>query len=557
MQSTTPVQPSGRSWPRGALALALSIWAAGAAAATADPELLDILLKNGVITKDQHGALGKKGGDLSNADLLEILQKNGAITKDQYSNLSKKQATATAAAAPAKPQEKDAAHIKLGEKGLEIESNDGNFKMKVGGRIQVDSQVNWDDEGGPPGTALDNGVGFRRLRAYIEGLMFKDYEYKFEYDWARNGGGVNGITDAYLKYIHFKPFAITIGQLNEGKSMSSAGSANYLTFVERSLPHNAFLESGPASKYQVGAMAEMYDKVFNMPWMLRGGITTESVGAPAPGNSSNNGSGGNTNRNAFSGNTSYQLVGRGTLAPLYSKEDGYLLHTGVWGSWRSVNNNYNPDGTVRNGGWAFQSQPDSNVDRTAWNATGNLTKGIKGGKDWYEASEIAMFGAELAGSYGPVHMHAEYMQAQVSGHGYSSDDVLTGWVVQGGWFLTGENRPYDEKKAIWGRVVPNHNFLFGDGWGAWEVAARYDTLDMNTKHIAGGAMNAGTLALNWYLTPRVRFMTNWVHVFGTETGNAKACAYGLSSSGANTNDSINCFNGLSPDIWETRVAVDF
>jgi phosphate-selective porin OprO/OprP len=520
--------------------------------AAADKELLDILLKNGVINNQQYGALSQKGGEVSGGDLLEILQKNGAITKDQYATLSKKQsAPATAAAAPAKVEEKEAAHVKLGERGLEIESNDGNFKAKIGGRIQVDSQVNFNDNG-PPGTDLDNGVGFRRLRLYTEGVMFKDYEYRFEYDWARNGGGVNGITDAYLKYIRFKPFAITIGQMSEGKSMESVMSNNYLTFVERSLPNNAFIEAGPNSKYQMGIMAETFDKAFEMPWTLRGGLTTESVGAPAPGNSSNNTAAGNTNRNAFSGNTSYQLVGRGTLAPIYNKDDGTLLHTGVWGSWRSVNNNYNPDGTLRNGGWQYLSQPDSPIDRTNWVNTGNLTKGNRGAPGSFEAKEVAMFGAELAGAYGPVHLESEYMQAQISGHNYSSSDILTGWYVQGGWFLTGENRPYDDKKGTRNRLIPKSNFLFGDGWGAWEVAARYDTVDLSTKHINGGSINAFTLGVNWYLTPRVRLLTDWVHVLNTSTAVAGKCTY--TGTG---NDPISCFNGLSPDIWETAVRLDF
>ncbi|SMF93501.1 phosphate-selective porin OprO and OprP [Methylomagnum ishizawai] len=543
-----------RASRRPLVATAIAALSVGTAAA-ADTELLDVLLKNGTITQTQYRALSQKGGNLGGADLLEILQKNGAITKDQYSSLSKKQ-SAPVAAAPAKAEDKDAAHVKLGEKGLEIESNDGNFKAKIGGRIQVDTQVNFNDnhngQADHANTDLDNGVGFRRLRLYTEGIMWKDYEYRFEYDWARNGGGVNGITDAYLKYLHFKPFTITIGQMNEGKSMESVMSNNYLTFIERSLPNNAFIESGPNSKYQVGIMAETFEKAFNMPWTVRGGITTESVGAPAPGNSSNNTSAGNTNRNGFSGNTSYQLVGRGTLAPLYSKEDGYVLHTGVWGSWRSVNNNYNADGTYRNGGWQYLSQPDTDIDRTAWINTGNLTKGNKDAPGSFRADEVAMFGAELAGSYGPVHMEAEYMQAQIAGQGYSNQDLLQGFYVQGGWFLTGENRPYDEKKGTWNRVIPHSNFLFGDGWGAWEIAARYDTMDMNTKHINGGSINAGTLGVNWYLTPKVRFMTNWVHIFGTQTGSAGKC-----TTSATGNDTIGCFNGLSPDIWETAVRLDF
>ncbi len=547
----------------GAAAISFTTLFSGTSAA-ADKELLDILLKNGAINEQQYDALSQKGGDLGGNDLLQILKKNGAITKDQYNTLSKKQSVAvTTAAPPAKAEEKDAGHVKLGANGLELKSSDGDFKAKIGGRIQVDSQVNWNDPNGPPGTDLANGVGFRRTRLYTEGTLFKDYDYRFEYDFSRNNGGTQGITDAFLKYVYFKPFAISIGQRAEPKSMESVISNNYLTFIERPLPNNAFIEQGSNSKYQLGLQAETYDEVFDLPYTIRGGITTESVGAPGPGNSSDNSqgksnnpggtnaNGTNINRNAFSSNTSYQLVGRGTILP-YKDQDGNLIHTGVWGSWRSVNNNFNPDGAVRTGGWAFQSQPDSNVDRTNWINTGNLTT-AKTATSPREVNNVAMFGAELAGVFGPTHLEAEYMQAQISGKGYGGNDTLRGFYTAGGWFLTGESRPYDEKIGTWNRLIPKQNFLFGNGWGAWEIAARYDLMDMNTKHIRGGSLNTGTLALNWYLTPRVRLMTDWVHVFGTQTDSASSCKFPAQGSNA----SIVCFNGLSPDIWETRVQVDF
>jgi phosphate-selective porin OprO/OprP len=500
-------------------------------------------------------------------ELLDILLQNGAITKEQHSQLLRKESLKKedfTVGAKEKTEEKDNAHVRLGEKGLEIESADGNFKARIGGRLQVDSQVNWNDSGTPRGAALDDGVGFRRARLYTEGLLFKDYEYRFEYDFARNNGGTQGITDAYLKYLHFKPFAITIGQQNEGKSMESVMSNNYLTFIERSLPNNAFIEQGSNSKYQLGVTAETYDTLFGLPYTVRGGITTEAVGAPGPGNSSansqgtanspggTNANGTNINRNAFSGDTSYQLVGRGTFLP-FKDADGNLVHTGVWGSWRSINNNYNADGTLRTGGWAFQSQPDTNVDRTNWINTGNLTNGTRGAAGSFVVDNVAMFGAELAGVFGPTHFEAEYMQAQIAGTGYSSADVLEGYYVAGGWFLTGETRPYDEKRGTWGRIIPKRNFLFGNGWGAWEVAVRYDLMDMNTRHIRGGAINAGTLALNWYLTSRIRLMTDWVHVFNTSTASAGNCSF----PDQGRNAGIACFDGLNPDIWETAVRLDF
>jgi len=573
--------------------LILALFGTGAHGAAADKELLDILLKNGSINKDQYNSMAGKEG-LASSQLLEILSKNGTITKDQYTSLSSKTPAPAAAAVLRAPS--DGTHVTFGHNGgLEIVSNvkekdkdgkeimdkevkgaDGKpikeFSLKLGGRIQVDSEVNFNDNG-PRGTNLANGVGFRRARIYTEGVLFKDYEYRFEYDFARNNGGSQGITDAFVKYIHFAPFTLTVGQQNEGKSMESTMSNNYLTFVERSLPNNAFLEQGANSKYQLGVKGDYYDKAWEMPYTINAGITTESVGAPGPGNSSDNSQGAtnaaggtnsngtNINRNAFSGDTSYQLVGRATFAPVYQKDQA-LLHTGVWGSWRSINNNFNADGTVRTGGWAYQSQPDSSIDRTNWINTGNLTNTkVVGGKNVinHRVDDIAMFGAELAGTYGPVHAGAEYMQAQISGYGYSGSDTLEGFYAYAGWFITGENRPYDYKKGTWDRLIPKNNFLGGNGWGAFEVAYRYDLMDMNTKNINGGSIDAGTLAFNWYLSPRVRLMTNWVHVFNTNNGSAAAalpagkCAFPAQGGNAN----IGCFNGLSPDIWNTAVRIDY
>ncbi len=601
----------------------------------ASSQLLEILSKNGAISKDQytnltskdpslaapvvataapapvatlkapssrdgtHVTFGKTGGLEIVSNVKEpltdkfgkpVVDKDGKPVRDEEGNLvmvdKPKHRAADGRALD------DKGNPVVDEKGKPILDKNGNplkpdytkdFSFKLGGRIQVDSQINWNGNG-PYGTDLANGVGFRRARIYTEGVMFRDYEYRFEYDWARNNGGTQGITDAYLKWIAIPNFAVTVGQQNEGKSMESVMSNNYLTFIERSLPNNAFIEAGPNSKYQIGITAETWnkfalDKDWAMPYTVRGGLTTESVGAPGPGNSSGNSqgqtnnaggtnpNGTNINRNAFSGDTSYQVVGRGTLAPFYQKDVG-VLHTGVWGSWRSVNNNYNTDGTIRTGGWAYQSSPNTDVDRTNWINTGNLSSArvcaitIKGTCTAYkpvkQVNNIAMFGAELAGAYGPVHMSAEYMQAQIAGYGYSGSDTLQGFSVQGGVFLTGETRPYDVKKGTWDRLIPKNNFVGGDGWGAFEIAGRYDLMDMNTLHINGGSINTGTLGVNWYLTPRIRFMTDWVHVFSVNNNNSLRAAGGKCAFPAQgSSASIGCFTGLSPDIWEMAVRLDY
>lgn len=568
-----------------------------AAAAANDTKLLDALLKNGVINKTQYHELLKAGGNFTNDALLSVLAQNGAITKDQASSLVKGQAPAgatTAAAAGvtttpaiAKEAKTQDSYLHMGEKGLEFGSNDGNFKMKIGGRMQVDSMISWNPQQGnstnhqaPPDTQLSNGVTLRRARLYTEGVMWHDYEYRFEYDFARNWGGTSGITDAYVKYIRFAPFSVTIGQQNEGKSMESVMSNNYLTFIERGLPNNAYIEQSTNSKYQLGATAQMFDKAWGIPYVFNGGLTTTSLGYPTM-NTSPGATGGNNcfntgntnggagcqenNQNGWSGNQTYQLVGRGVVLP-YKDDDGNLLHVGAWGSGRTLTNTLNSDGTIRNGGWQFASQPDTNVDRTNYVNTYNMSKTV--GSKTYLAQHVNMFGAELAGAYGPFHTTTEYMWANVLGQGYTGNNATQGFSTNVGWFITGETRPYDEKKGTWNRVIPKANFSSGGGWGAFELAARYDLIDLNSqsKQINGGAMDIGTLGFNWYLTPRVRLMTNWVHVFavnngnspnsaGTGTGNSGTSCY--TSTANSGSPGIGCYNGVTPNVWETAVRMDF
>ena len=46
--------------------------------------------------------------------------------------------------------------------------------------------------------------------------------------------------------------------------------------------------------------------------------------------------------------------------------------------------------------------------------------------------------------------------------------------------------------------------------GAWEIAVRYDTIDLNDGPISGGEADQITLGLNWYLNPNTRIMWNYV-----------------------------------------------
>jgi phosphate-selective porin OprO/OprP len=91
-----------------------------------------------------------------------------------------------------------------------------------------------------------------------------------------------------------------------------------------------------------------------------------------------------------------------------------------------------------------------------------------------------------------------------------------GWYVEVLYFLTGENRVYDTKLPRFGRVVPNENYFFvpGEhgpilGRGAWQVGARYSTIDLNDAGINGGELDDVTLGLNWFLNPNLKLQWNY------------------------------------------------
>ena len=58
----------------------------------------------------------------------------------------------------------------------------------------------------------------------------------------------------------------------------------------------------------------------------------------------------------------------------------------------------------------------------------------------------------------------------------------------------------------------------GDGWGAWEIAARYSALDLNDEEVDGGDIRDITVGLNWYPNSYVRLLANYVYVLDINGG---------------------------------------
>ena len=463
----------------------------------------------------------------------------------------------------------DAVVVKL-EDGIHFATRDGNFTAAINGRMQVDSQINVNQNlssqygaattttgatGNVP-APLNDGTTIRRARLGMEGTFFKRSDYKFEYDFTRgNGLNAGGITDAFVRYTFSNPFSVKVGSFKEPFSMEEATSNRYLTFIERNMAVNTFVDNLNTYKVGIGANYSA-DR-----WLVASSLQTEGVGGyNAYGNNSLTSStgsavniNGGVNRNGGGGDTSWEVNTRIAGTPWMESKTKFL-HVGTWGSYININNTYTSTGAFDNGGIIFANGLGGNVDRSSILNTGNLTSGRRNAAGAFQANHLTRFGAETALVYGPFSAQAEYLQTDVSGHGYNQNESLNGYYGYATYFLTGESRNYRAKNAQWDRIKPNRNFDLKGGWGAWELAAGYDYMNLNSGAINGGSASTVKTGINWYPNSHLRVMANWVHALDINTQNA------VTYNGAGTvspNLTSRAFNGASLDMVETRVQLDW
>ena len=357
------------------------------------------------------------------------------------------------------------------KEGLRFDSADKSQRLRVGGRIMNDwgffsagDELN--DAVGP----VVNGTEFRRSRLYVSGRMYDRVNFKAQYDFA---GGSAGFKDVYIG-IDKIPGAgkLRVGHFKEPFSLEMQTSSKYITFMERSLA-NVF-----APERNSGMMIANtgFDK--RLTWAVGAFRDSDGFGeAAGPGN--------------------YAVTGRVTTSPWYADGGSKLLHLGLAYSHR------NPTGdTLR-----IRQRPEAHL----------TTRFVDTGR--FPAASQDLVGVEAALVVGPASFQSEYIHNSV--HQPNGGDLSFGsFYLQGGYFLTGERRPYRDSGGYFSRVKPLHNLGDRDGWGAWEIALRYSQLDLNDRLVRGGELRDVTLGLNWYLNPNTRFMWNYVFADRVELGEA-------------------------------------
>jgi len=413
--------------------------------------------------------------------LLDALRANGQIDEKQYQDLSQlvedeaaAEARGEAAPVAAPPPNPNALNV-FWKDGIRMESANGAFKLRIGGRLQNDWGVVEPDQDLrellPNEAGQGTGTDWRRVRLHIGGTIYERFGTKIELDFA--GGNAN-LRDAYMEALKL-PYAGTfrVGHFKEPFSLEELTSDSYTMFIERSLM-DAF-----TPMRNTGFMVQNAPLEQRMTWAL---------GAFRQSN--------DTTGDGFSDDAMYNITGRVTGVPWYEKDGEHLLHLGLSASQRFLDHTSTQ----------IQSRPEVVLNNPFYVDT-----------DTIPANGQQMINPELALVYGPFSFQTEYTQAWVQGDEGFHDLSFYGLYAFVSWFLTGESRPYRTSEGIFDRVSPERNFDFHGGLGAWEVALRYSRIDLDDGDlddggVEGGTMNDGTVGLNWYLNPNMR--TSFNYVFG-------------------------------------------
>jgi phosphate-selective porin OprO/OprP len=424
---------------------------------------------------------------LSGASVIAVLalsapaeaQDNAAIQaqiqalQSQINSLQKQVGQAQAAAASAQKSNSGDLDLKVKWKGApEFSSSDGKFKMKVRGRLQTDYNAIDQDE--PITGEKDvNAVELRRARLGVEGVVYYNWIYKFEIDFA---GDESEVKDAYVAYADWGPESwetseILVGNFKVPNSLEELTSSRFITFMERAAFTDAFFLDR-----QIGAGVN----VGSEHWSLRGGWFGAESG---------------TQESFFQDSTAAAI--RGTLAPI--NNDTMVTHFGA--SYRHRN-----AGTSRDTDFAelFEYRArgadlhlaDRFIDTPLIGEDDNMFV-LEGALVWKSLS--------VQGEYAQLEVDIPPSVANVS-------PTYDGYYVDASWYITGEMRNYEGDVGEFGRTkVKNPVFRGSGGWGAWQLAGRYDVLDLSDKAAAitnfgvvtcteCGEQKTWIVALNWLLT---------------------------------------------------------
>jgi phosphate-selective porin OprO/OprP len=377
-----------------------------------------------------------------------------------------------------------------------ITSADGRFSLALRTLGQYDMAYYMQDARAlklpaANGPDLSSGGNFRRVYLGVQGVLFGDWSYNFNYDF----GGSNGtetpghIQSVYIQYDGLKPFGVRIGAFPPSASLEDNTSPADTPFLERNSPADV-------ARNIAGGDGRDAVSIFYAGDRLYGALsyTGDKIAD----------SGAFDEQQALLGRLSYLLYSTDDIKAVASANGTYVFRVAD----SAIGANAARPITL-------SDPPELTVDNTGAKlvSTGSLN-----------AENVGEWGLE-----GALEWKSLYTQAGYFGYSVGQRDALPsydfdGWYAEATFVLTGETRLYNASTASFTNPKPRIPFSFSDGgWGAWEVAGRYSDLDLNDNSgvlgkslpmdgLRGGDQRIWTAGLNWYPNNALKFELQFQNV---------------------------------------------
>ena len=418
----------------------------------------------------------------STTDIVDALVSKGVLTEEEGKLITKGHTAA-----------KEKSGKVIDKNGaLSLSSGNGDSTMAINGRIQLDSR-HFSDTNLRNDAAAD-GFDVRRAYLGVSGKIAKYYDYKVIANLANsdNPSG-NGSSDksfqmdeAYFGINFWKEASFRFGQQKMPFSLEEQTSSRFIDFQERSML-NKYV---PAK--EIGA--QIHGTFSN-------GIFYGAAISTGEGLSK-------IEANTGDGSDVIGRIGINLAETLGNKDNVY--HFAIAGSsGKQGNSTMKADYNSEDKGASFISQT------------------VTGARD--------RLGLEGAIAIGSVKVQGEYIEnnwnnitTAIGTKAIGSDVSTDGYYVSALWLITGEKYADAYKSGKFDRINPKRDFNPEDlskGMGAWEIGARYSSIDASDLGISTASSyhkaNAYTVGLKWIPSPYVRVMFNYIDTEGEQVGGSK------------------------------------
>lgn len=325
----------------------------------------------------------------------------------------------------------------------------GNFDLYTNGYTQTDFMGFYN------APQLTGQINMAQTRSTLGMDVYKYLQFDITYNY------ISGeFRELQLTIQNNKNFQIMLGQVFANFGLSNNSDTRSLTFLEQPLMNQSFTPN-----LGEGLFAVWYQE----PFAITGAILRPKFATP------------------ISGPVPYSYSVEATLSPLHKQRRLLVFGFSDW--LQTTDNSHNAE---------FSTIPEIEAHNAG---TLIATPTIQ---DIDSYNNIDAFVTTLLGSFS---FQSEYFTSQINRTTSTRPQLhFDGYYFTTSYYLTGESRTYSASQMGFINVTkPIHRY------GAFQLALRVSTLNLNSNGVMGGKETDITAGINWYLFSYFMFQLNYIH----------------------------------------------